>query len=576
MRTSGAGTRTPGEPVVGLVLSGGGSRASFQIGALTYLYDRVQIEPSVIAGASVGSIVGSTLAQHADRAGQRRALGQLEELWRAMDESADMFVELEWFARLRDVGPTWAGTIGALERRRGAAHPLGRGLSRAPVRTSEAPADGPMASAARIAGRMTRAAARARANITAVAPTGRATPQETADDGTEVTAPAAPATPAGRPPAVGSDSGTEPTEQVAALADGERNSTRTAAGVVELIAGLRVIARARPDLAVILRGARDERSFYRPGPIVDRLLDPDVFAPARVAASGVTLRVAVVALESGELRFVTETGEIVDRTGARTDDPVTVDLVDAIRASCAIPAVFPPVRLGDEHYVDGGVREVLPAAMVLEHQRVDRCYAVVATPTGVPAEASFADRDLLSIVLRSTAGIMADEVLRDEVAYARAAGAVVVAPEIEIHDGLTVDPGLTAIAMDYGYVRAAEAVLRASAEEQAVTRELFTLRRRIWQVEAALLAQDADGLDTRRRPGSAEPGGPFAALGPLDPQDPSVVADERSLRAMRRDLRALVARVPPERLPPGADTWSRRREGHGTSGAASGRQARLV
>lgn len=42
--------------MVGLVLSGGGARASFQVGALRYLYDEVGITPSVITGTSAGSI----------------------------------------------------------------------------------------------------------------------------------------------------------------------------------------------------------------------------------------------------------------------------------------------------------------------------------------------------------------------------------------------------------------------------------------------------------------------------------------------------------------------------------------
>src|SRR5690625_2962245 len=54
-----------------LVLSGGGARASFQLGALRYLYDEVGIEPQIIAGTSAGAILGAMLAQAGDRRGQR-------------------------------------------------------------------------------------------------------------------------------------------------------------------------------------------------------------------------------------------------------------------------------------------------------------------------------------------------------------------------------------------------------------------------------------------------------------------------------------------------------------------------
>ena len=50
-------------PVTGLVLSGGGARAGFQVGALRYLCDRVSISPSVITGTSAGAILGTLLAQ---------------------------------------------------------------------------------------------------------------------------------------------------------------------------------------------------------------------------------------------------------------------------------------------------------------------------------------------------------------------------------------------------------------------------------------------------------------------------------------------------------------------------------
>lgn len=51
---------------MGLVLSGGGASASFQVGALGYLYDVVGITPTVITGTSAGSILATLLAQAED------------------------------------------------------------------------------------------------------------------------------------------------------------------------------------------------------------------------------------------------------------------------------------------------------------------------------------------------------------------------------------------------------------------------------------------------------------------------------------------------------------------------------
>jgi NTE family protein len=47
-------------------------------------------------------------------------------------------------------------------------------------------------------------------------------------------------------------------------------------------------------------------------------------------------------------------------TDIASGEPVVISqgvLRDALRASCAIPLVFPPVRLGDRFYVDGGVTD---------------------------------------------------------------------------------------------------------------------------------------------------------------------------------------------------------------------------
>lgn len=53
-------------------------------------------------------------------------------------------------------------------------------------------------------------------------------------------------------------------------------------------------------------------------------------------------------------------------------------LVDAIRASCAMPGIFVPVRLGDGHeYIDGGIVSPLP---VRELRGVDKIIAVSTLP----------------------------------------------------------------------------------------------------------------------------------------------------------------------------------------------------
>ena len=493
-------------PVVGLVLSGGGARSSFQIGALRYLYDEVRIAPSVITGTSAGSIIAAVLAQDADHDAQRASLDRLERLWREMPDSSAMFEELPWFARLRERGPLW---MQALERRKQRQGTLGRSFKRvADLR------HGISTAAERVAG-------------------AGQTPDEAADaDGTSM----GDAVAVSAPPTKLSPKGVEEDDD-AETSRGKDDPAWGPARLFESIEILRAVGRASTDLEAIVEGAQRERSMFRPGPIVDRLLDPDIFEAAAVAGSGVTLRIAVVALESGELRYVTEHGRLVDRSDRPVEEGPDVDLVEAIRASCAIPMVFAPVRLGEENYVDGGVRESLPAEIAMAHLGVDTCYTVVAGPSGLQQEDSYDDKDMFSILMRTTTAIMTDEVQRDEVTQARANGAVVVEPEFDVHDTLTVEPGLVAIAMDYGYLRAAEAHLGATAEEQAVTRDVVMLRRRIWRAE-----EDAFGGETS-----------------AGAEQLQRVAE---ITGLKFELRDLLRQMPTEHLPAGAEDWWRIWEHH--------------
>jgi NTE family protein len=75
----------------------------------------------------------------------------------------------------------------------------------------------------------------------------------------------------------------------------------------------------------------------------------------------------------------TATGELVsfDRSSG-------VGLVDAVAASCAVPAVWPPVTIGERRYMDGGVGSTVNMALA------DDCdVAVVLVPSGRSAPSPF-------------------------------------------------------------------------------------------------------------------------------------------------------------------------------------------
>ncbi|HEX9775323.1 MAG TPA: patatin-like phospholipase family protein [Actinomycetota bacterium] len=42
------------------------------------------------------------------------------------------------------------------------------------------------------------------------------------------------------------------------------------------------------------------------------------------------------------------------------------DLTEAILASCAVPGVLPPVKVGDEHFIDGGIVNSIPISRAVE------------------------------------------------------------------------------------------------------------------------------------------------------------------------------------------------------------------
>lgn len=197
----------------------------------------------------------------------------------------------------------------------------------------------------------------------------------------------------------------------------------------------------------------------------------------RLASSGIALRMGTVSLESGELRYVTETGALHDRDDRPLDLP-PVSVADGILASASIPVAFPPVLLGDEHYVDGGAREILPLEILEAHLGVDRVFAISASSPAIERAPSYADRSILDILRRVSAEIATNETLRKELSPPGGWGDHVrlVVPEIDVHDALTIDPALIAISFDYGWMRAADLLLGLDERSTALSTELTRTR----------------------------------------------------------------------------------------------------
>lgn len=399
---------------IAFAMSGGGSQGSFETGALRFLYDDLKLRPAILCGSSVGSIIAAKLAEGDDAETGRRAIDDIEDIWRGLRSNDDMWLAEPWLEKLRSQA-SWASEL--------------RG------RAAE---NGTAGSQARVVLRMLSEVVR-------------------------------------HPP--------------------ETDGTLDA-----------------------LRQAMRARSLLSNAPVrhlVETHIDPE-----RVAASGLVLRIGAVGLESGELRYVTEHGEVLSRDGDPLGRP-PVSLTEAILASASIPLVFPPTRLGDEHYVDGGVREILPLELAFKRLGAGHIFAVVASTPGIEPVPDMKDKGLLELARRVTADIVPDETLRKEINPPRGWGkrVTVVAPEIDVHDALTVDPALIAASIDYGYMRAADVLLGLGPEQAAISTRIAELR-----------------MDVRALEGPIT--GPFTPLPDLPPK--AVDEIERELKEAHRELDVLV------------------------------------
>ena len=83
--------RDTDDPTSAIVLSGGGTRISFELGALSYLYQVERVNPRILAGTSAGAILAALLAQGPDRDSQADLLDRAIAYFAAVPTVADLF-----------------------------------------------------------------------------------------------------------------------------------------------------------------------------------------------------------------------------------------------------------------------------------------------------------------------------------------------------------------------------------------------------------------------------------------------------------------------------------------------------
>jgi NTE family protein len=226
---------------------------------------------------------------------------------------------------------------------------------------------------------------------------------------------------------------------------------------------------------------------------------------ARVADSGTKLRLTLAALGDGVARYVTEHGEVVeaDSTTPRASAGLP-GVVEGVLASSSVPMVFPPRPIGDDVYCDGGVVQNAPLAAAVQAGAGD-VTALLASPIYKPRDdVDYANASLMAIYSRAVAGVAQLEATRANLRYPLAPGARlrVIAPTVEVVGTFEVAPGLIDIAVDYGWLRAAETLadLPASdAAELAAHSDTIAVQRAMaWQLEERVLVEGtSDELEHR-------------------------------------------------------------------------------
>ncbi len=100
------------------------------------------------------------------------------------------------------------------------------------------------------------------------------------------------------------------------------------------------------------------------------------------------------------------------------------NVVDAVAASVAIPGIFPPVRIGEQVLVDGGVVNNTPLSHAL-HAGATRVYVL---PTGYACALERPPRSALGVTMQSLTLMHHRRLLEDVATYQHAADLVVLPP----------------------------------------------------------------------------------------------------------------------------------------------------
>lgn len=410
-----------------LVLSGGAAQGSFEVGALDFMYGRGFVAGS-ICSTSVGSVNGLLLAHDGTPGGQANRFAMLKDIWvTQLTSNADMCGEAPWLAGLSP------STRSAINR-------LFSGEIDVPSLAASAIFFPPYA--------IGQAIALGSDLADALSALGHASSVFTLD-------PTRNKIDKNLHPDSVASSGVE-LRMVAVSLDSGAIRYITQDGTVIETDG-RPVHGANPRVCTLERNAYNQAMAAKTaaGHAVSIAKPEDrQEAIAEYKAASVAADQAKAALDACLSQAV----------AAGVGDQLTVSLADGAIASSSIPCVFPPTVLGNEAYVDGGIRWTLPLLTAIDLDP-DRIVAVSTSPASMPAPAQgfeYRSASILDIAERSVLGLQLFETQDQHVHAARLEAEKrrqqvwVVFPRYVVHDGFTVDPGLIDINIAYGHMCAAD------------------------------------------------------------------------------------------------------------------------
>jgi NTE family protein len=405
----------------GLALSGGALQGSFQVGALECLYTQFGYRPEVIAGTSVGSVNGLAIAQGRTPDEQLEQLNKLLGVWRNLSAPSHVYITKPWVQRLLRTEGLAFSSLPSPRIEDGIVELLFYNLEGEIERTTALAVLDPLEMKMR------------------------------------------------DPALYDKDklAGGVPLRMVCVSLETGRVRYATGRGLFLEDDNFTPVASALPRVAVI-RGPHD--NFTSAIETVSTLIQTIIDVSQNKDKETKTKILPPLGIELESALWRAETAyEQLATANASLPTPIqaTVDPVIGALASSAIPGIFEAYKIGQEHYIDGGVRETVPVRALVQMGATE-VIAIVCSPQRMPKAGDAGYQDFLTNLLGSLTGITLKEVVEDDLAGRGTEGVPVtlIIPDLNVHDSGRVDMGLIHISMAYGYMRAADVMTPLTAAER--------------------------------------------------------------------------------------------------------------